>query len=765
MTITGQPAIPTAPPLQDHLAEGHEPRESPPPPRAPRPGRLRRFFRGRPDDPRWVRPSLLALLAGTLVLYTWNLAASGWANSFYSAAAQAGSVSWKAFLFGSSDAANSITIDKPPMFLWPQALSVRVFGLNSWSILVPQALMGVASVGVLYAAVRRWFTPAAGLLAGAVMALTPVAALMFRFNNPDALLTLLLTVAAYTALRAIDDGRARWFILTGIAIGFGFLTKQLQVLLVVPPFALAYLLAGRAAIGRRIADLGLAFAAMVAAGGWWVALVELWPASSRPYIGGSQTNSFLELTFGYNGFGRLTGNETGSVGGGGPGLQGAQGGQGGGIWGATGITRLFDNEIGGQIAWLLPAALVLLVVGFWLTRRAARTDLQRAALVIWGGWLLVTALTFSFMAGIFHAYYTVALAPAIGALVGIGATMLWAHRAHWGAKSTMAGLTVLTGLWAAALLGRAPTWNPWLAETIVLLSVLSAVGFVVSAVLPGENRVAAARLTSLAAIVAVAVALAAPAAWTLETVINGREGSLVNAGPTVETAGRGGAPGHPGQVGPGQVGPGHPGQVGPGQVGPGQVGPGQAGPGQVGPGTAQVPGTGPPGQGAPGTAQVPGAAGPGQGAPGTADPGQGVPGQGGNVPGPGAGGDTGGGRGGLLNGVEVSDEMVALLSENAAGFTWVAATTGSQNASSYQLATELPVMPIGGFNGSDPSPTLAQFQEYVSEGQIHYYIASGLSGANSRGGSEAAREIASWVEDNFTATTVGNVTVYDLTLV
>ncbi len=244
-----------------------------------------------------------------------------------------------------------------------------MFGLSTWSLLVPEALMGVASVGVLYAALRRWFTPAAGLIAGAVLALTPVAALMFRFNNPDALLVLLMIVAVYTALRAIHGDGLQWFVLTGVAVGLGFLTKQMQVLLVVPPLAFAHLLCGPSTIRRRIAELGASLVAMIVSAGWWVALVELWPASSRPYIGGSQTNSIIELTFGYNGFGRLTGNEVGSVGGGGPGGPGGPAGVGGSMWGSTGITRMFDGVTGGQIAWLLPTALVLAVLAFWLTRR------------------------------------------------------------------------------------------------------------------------------------------------------------------------------------------------------------------------------------------------------------------------------------------------------------------------------------------------------------------------------------------------------------
>lgn len=172
---------------------------------------LRRVRRGRPGDAPWVRPAFLALLLVITSAYLWNLSASGYANSFYSAAAQAGGSSWKAFFFGSLDAANAITVDKPPAALWPMALSVRIFGLGSWAILAPQVLMGTATAGVLYAAVRRRFSAAAGLITMAVFALTPVAALMFRFNNPDALLALLMTVTVYCVLRALEGAaRSGW---------------------------------------------------------------------------------------------------------------------------------------------------------------------------------------------------------------------------------------------------------------------------------------------------------------------------------------------------------------------------------------------------------------------------------------------------------------------------------------------------------------------------------------------------------------------------
>ncbi|MEY2570641.1 MAG: hypothetical protein QOE63_991, partial [Acidimicrobiaceae bacterium] len=357
-----------------------------------------------PADPAWARPALFVLLAVTAGLYLWDLGSSGWANSFYSAAVQAGSSSWKAFFFGSSDAASAITVDKPPVALWVMDLSARVFGVNAWSILVPQALEGVAAVAVLHATVKRWFGAGAGLMAGAALALTPVAALMFRFNNPDAMLTLLLTIAAYAMFRAVEDGHTRWIVLASSLIGLGFLTKMLQALLVVPAFGLVYLVAGPPKLGRRIGQLLIGAVALVVSSLWWVVAVQLVPAADRPYIGGSQDNSLWNLIFGYNGFGRLTGNESGSVGGG---AQGAS------RWGPTGLTRLFNAEMGGQIAWLLPAALLLLVALLAMSWSTSRTNRVRAAMILWGGWLVVTGLAFSLGQGIIHPYYNVALAPAV----------------------------------------------------------------------------------------------------------------------------------------------------------------------------------------------------------------------------------------------------------------------------------------------------------------------------------------------------------------
>ncbi|GAA2790027.1 ArnT family glycosyltransferase [Mycolicibacterium pallens] len=489
--------------------------------------------------PRWVRPALGLLLAVTALLYLWGLDAAGWANEYYAAAVQAGTQSWKALLFGSIDAGNAITVDKPPAALWVMALSGRIFGFSTLSMLVPQALMGVASVALVYSAVRRVSGYGAGLLAGAVLALTPVAALMFRFNNPDALLVLLMVVAAYCVVRALDGKSTRWIALAGVAIGFAFLTKLLQALLVTPAFALVVLVAIPGSVWRRLRDLAIGLIAMVVSAGWYLALVSLWPSESRPYIGGSTNNSLLQLALGYNGLGRVfggDGNPGGSSGsGGGPGPMG-----GSMFGGSTGITRMFGESMGTEISWLLPAALIALVAGLWFTRRAPRTDRTRAALLLWGGWLVVTVVVFSFMKGIMHPYYTIALAPAIGAVIGIGVRELWRGRDFAAPRIVLATMLVVTGVWNFILLDRTPEWMPWLRWTVLVGAIL------VSAVLvAGAHRLG--RWTVAVAAAGLLFGLGATAAYTVETVAGSHGGGIPTSGPARAGGGFGfGGPGGPG---------------------------------------------------------------------------------------------------------------------------------------------------------------------------------------------------------------------------
>jgi 4-amino-4-deoxy-L-arabinose transferase-like glycosyltransferase len=608
--------------------------------------------------PTWHRPALAALLLATAVLYLWGLGASGWANAFYSAAAQAGSQSWKAWFFGSSDAANAITVDKTPAALWVMSLSARLFGLSAWSVLVPQALMGVGSVWLLHATVKRTSGPAAGLLAGLVLALTPAAALMFRFDNPDALLVLLLVAAAYGVVRALETASPRWLALAGVAVGFGFLAKMLQAFLVLPAFALAYVVAAPVPLGKRLLHLLGALAATVAAAGWYLVVVALWPVADRPFIGGSQTNSLWELVFGYNGFGRLTGDEVGSVGGG--------AGRG---WGSTGLTRLFGSEMAGGIAWLLPAALLALGAGLWFTRRAPRTDRSRAALLLWGGWLLVTALVFSYMGGIIHPYYTVALAPAIAALVGTAAVQLWRLRARPSASGLLSGGVALTAVTAYLLLAGS-AWQPWLAPTVLAGGLLAAVAvFFAAHVARWAARGAAA--------FALVVLLAGSGAYTLATAAATHSGAIPSAGPSSGFGGRGGFGGGPGGA-------------------------------------------------------------------------------------PGGFGGRGGGPGSLLSTTMPGERLTALLEQDASKYTWTAATLLSNAAAGYQLASGAPVLAVGGFNGTDPYPTLEQFRQYVASGRIHYFLGEGMSMPGGSG-SDAAQQIADWVASTHQSSTVDGVTVYDLT--
>ncbi|WP_370966387.1 ArnT family glycosyltransferase [Amycolatopsis sp. cg9] len=470
--------------------------------------------------PRWVRPAVFGLLAATAVLYFWNLTASGYGNSFYAAAVQSGTQSWKAWLFGSLDSGNVLTVDKPPAALWVGTAFARIFGFSSFTVLAPQALMGVASVGILYLAVKRTAGPVAGLLAGAMLAVTPVAALMFRFNNPDALLVLLMVAGAYFVVRATEKASPMWLALAGTAIGFGFLTKMMQAFLVLPAFGLVYLLAAPTSLGKRLLHLGGAVVALVVSAGWYIALVELWPASSRPYIGGSEGDSLLELALGYNGLGRIFGGEGNGGGMGGGGMGGNTG-----FGGSTGLFRMFGASFGTEISWLLPAALIGLVAGLWFTRRAPRTDRTRLALILWGGWLVVTALVFSFMSGTVHPYYSVALAPAIAGLVAISGRALWHGRANLAPRATLAGMVVATAVWSFILLDRTPDWFPALKWIVAVLGVL--VGTVLVMGAPASRR--------LGAVLAAALVLtigASTAAYGVETASVAHTGSIPTSGPT-----------------------------------------------------------------------------------------------------------------------------------------------------------------------------------------------------------------------------------------
>ncbi len=646
---------------------------------------------------------LAALLAAAAVLYLWDLTASGYANTFYAAAAQAGSKDWTAWFFGSLDSENFITVDKPPASLWVMGLSARIFGFSSASLLVPQALMGVGAVAVVYAAVKRVATPTAGLLAGAVLAATPAAALMFKFDNPDALLVLLMSIGGYFVVRSLQTriGRraAMWLALAGVALGFAFLTKMLQGLLVLPAFGLTYLVAGHVRLRARLLHLIGAFAALIAGAGWWVLTVALWPASARPYIGGSTDNTVMDLVLGYNGLGRIFGGSSGSGGGGGF-MSDAPAGS--SFGGSTGLDRLFGNEMGIQISWLIPAALVALVFGLIARGRAPRTDLLRASLILWGGWFVVTGLIFSYMSGTIHPYYTVALAPAIAGLIGTGGYALWSKRESIFGRAGLASMMLAAGIWSWVLLQRNAEWLPALKWILLAGTVIAAV------LILGAGRYR--KLAAVAVIVGSLAGLGGSVSYAVATSATAHGGSVPTAGPE-------GAVSDSGMGGGGQAPMG-------GEMPTGDMPTGDAAGGDVG-----------------------------------GDMGVDMAGEMGGAMGGDIADGMAGGMGGGMN-AESSDEVNALL--ESADTKWSAAVNSSMTAATYELATDTAVIAIGGWSG-DPAPTLDQFISYVSDHQVKYYISGGMSGPTTGDDSEnVSTQIAEWVAANFTATTVDGVTIYDM---
>jgi 4-amino-4-deoxy-L-arabinose transferase-like glycosyltransferase len=516
------------------------------------------------------RPELLALLVLAAVLDLWVLSRNGWANDYYSGAVRSMSTSWHAFLYGSFDASGVMTVDKPPLALWVQALSARTFGFNSWSLLVPQALMGVATVGLTYDLVRRRFGRAAGFAGGLALALTPATVAISRHNNPDALLVLCCVAAVWFLVRGLEDGRARWMLLSGLMVGLAFETKMLAGLMVVPGIALAWLWVaprGRAVAVRQLLAGG---AVMTVVGLAWPVLMWLTPASDRPWISGTSDNSIWSLIFGYNGFGRIAGQSGGPGGGGGVGGIGGGGG-GGPFGGSPGVWRLFNDALGGQAAWLLGFAVVA-GVAVLVATRLKRADPRTGWLIAVGGAFATCAVAFSQASGIFHPYYVSLLAPFTAALVGAGVGRML----QGGGAMRVAGPLAIVGGVAGELvvLHDNPTSLSWLPPLLILG------GVVASAVLATDVGT---RLRRGAVGGIVALLLFAPGVWAFQTLSHATSSTFPSGGPASASAGMGG----PGRGGPPggmrlQRGGGFPGGPRAGGPPPGAMGGGMGGGGPFG---------------------------------------------------------------------------------------------------------------------------------------------------------------------------------------
>ncbi|MFE6826044.1 glycosyltransferase family 39 protein [Streptomyces sp. NPDC057690] len=705
------------------------PDRSPPPasetaPAAPPPDRA----------PRWSLPALIAIMILAGVLYSWNLSGSS-LNSFYSSAIYSGTQSWKAWFFGSLDAGNFITVDKPPFALMIMGLSCRIFGFGTWQMMLPEVAAALGTIWILHSSVKRVFGHAAAAVAALVLALTPITVAINRDNNPDTILVLLMVAGAALALRATRDDRLLPLLGSAACFGLAFNTKMLQGYIALPAVFAVYLYASRLGWKKKAVNLALAAVALAVASFWWATAVSLVPADDRPYIGGSTDGSAWDLIMGYNGLGRVLGGEGNGGGGGG----------GGSFAGTAGIGRMFNDVLGGQISWLIPFAGIALVAGLVLRGRAPRTDPTRAALVLWGGWLVLHYLTFAMAEGTMHPYYTTALAPGIAALCGGGGVMLW--RALRGGDARWSwvlpvGLAV-TGVWAVVLLRRATGWNTWLWPAVGVVMVLAIVGLFV---LRSASSGVGVRLLGASVAAAIVAALAGPTAYAASPAFGSSSGMMGGTNPTAGPSTGGGMGGPGGGGGRGGFGGGNGGPGGqangefPGGAG-GQMTPGGGG-GELPQGGAPsgAPSGGQSGQQGGANGEFPGGAQDG-GESGTA-PGGGT----GGGPGGGTGGGGGMGGGGGQGGAD--SELISYLEKHQDGATWLIAVSNSQSAGQMILSSGKPVISMWGFTGSDQAMTLAKLKELVKKGELHYIQ---LGGGGMGGNSSLNQEITAWVQKNGTA--------------
>jgi 4-amino-4-deoxy-L-arabinose transferase-like glycosyltransferase len=636
------------------------------------------------------RPELLGLMALAATLNLWALSQNGWANTYYSAAVRSMSSSWHNFLYASLDPGGVMTVDKPPLSLWVQSLSVRVFGYDQLSVLVPQALMGVASVVLVYDLVRRRFGRVGGFAAGLALAVTPMTVAISRHNNPDALLVLCCVAALWCTVRGLEHGRLRWLVLAGVSVGLGFETKMGVALTVVPGIAAAWLWMTPAGRGRlhALRQLLAGGAAMVVVGGAWPALVELTPAADRPWVAGTSDNSVLSLIFGYNGLGRVEGQT------GGPGSAGGRGGGGGSaLFGSSPSPfRLLNSALGGQAGWLLGFAAVS-GLAILVATRLRRSDPRSGWLIAVGGAFLVTAVLFSAASGIFHPYYVSLLAPFTAALFGAGAAQLVGGRL----RARITGpLAIVAGVAVEVVIGgQYPGQLTWLDPVLIAVGSVA----VVALIALRSRRV---RMVAVGAVTG--ALLLAPSVWAIDTLGYPTSATFPSGGPAA-VAGGGGAGGLLARLGAGGGLSGPPGRG---------FGAGAAGQQLFGTGGSPPPGGRPPG------------------------------GFQGGAPGGAGGGALGPGGGGRFGGDESLTAVVSYVKQHGGGTIAVASQS---SAASAIIKGDVQVAGIGGFSGRESDVSVSWLAQEVRSGAIRWVLVSQTGGGfgagapgDTRTGSKAAMD-------------------------
>jgi 4-amino-4-deoxy-L-arabinose transferase-like glycosyltransferase len=674
------------------------------------------------DQPGWARPALLGIVAIAALLYARNIANAGF-EGFYSVAVKSMSVSWKAFLFGAFDPKATITLDKLAGSFVPQAISARIFGFHAWSLALPQVIEGVISVLVMYRVVRRWAGPVPGLLAAGIFALTPVAVSMFGHSMEDGALTMCLVLAADCCQRAMKEGRLRSLLWAAFWVGLGFQAKMLQAWIVLPALAAGYLYAAPLPLRRRLRDIGIAGAAALAVSLSWIALYSLTPAGDRPYIDGSTNNSAISMVFGYNGLERFGVSFPGSVvsmfGGGGhgraaaPGLTGTMlhelqragfGMRSGGGWG-----KLAGSEFGPQIGWLIPLAALSMICGLLWCRRDDGSDTSRTGgFAMWGLWLVSYGFVFSAMKMIPHTAYVASLAPAIAALSGAGTVMLWREYAAGSRRGWMLPVAVAAELaWAIRL------WRPYhgffpAARWAIVIIGIAAIAAMIIAKLARPGR----SLVVLGALAGAAVMIAAPAAWAASALEARYDGTEMNAtaGPAPDAFGMRHMP--------------------------------LAMQRMFGVANQSPAGTGNTAAGGHRARAISRAS----RATSTTNAVHGMGGWGGTST--------------TLDGPERT--IYSYVSAHRHGAAYLMATGSWSQAAPYIVATGAEVLPMGGFSGTVPSPTLQRVRHLVADGQLRFFLLSqpaGQSGGAHFGGmgrqpTGQALAITSWVRHSCVPVTV-----------
>ncbi len=547
------------------------------------------------------------MLAAGLMLI--DVTRSGYGNTYYAAGAFAASHSWSALFTNAADLGGYVSLDKGPLPDWLMGLSGRLFGFGSFSVMVPNALYGIATVVVLHDAVRRALGRQIAIVAALIMALTPVTVLVARYNAPDALLLLLVVCAAWSLTVAVQSGRRRELLLCAVFVGLAFNTKMLEAYLVAPALVMAFLVSGRRSTLRRLGELTVAAGLALLVSLVWFGGMMLVPASDRPYVGDSTDNSWFQLILDGNGIQRVAG----SAGAFGRHLE-------------SNLLYLFSRHLVGQIVWLLPLALVGLVVGLLTTWRSRHTTFAFGTYVLWSIWMVVGCAVLSFSAGTRHAYYTSVLAPAVATLAAAALVTLW-HSARGSVIAAIGlGLAIVgTSGISFILLADSPDFLPWLRWVVLACGAGAGVAILARHAHAPLHRPATMTLTVSAAAIAL---LAGPAAYSLATAARDHTGYDPTAGPALS---------------------------------------------EGGPGIA--------------VANL-------------------------NAPTP----------------VRTSEfaRSLALLTSylrtHRDHTRFLVAATDAKTADPIALATEQPVITIGGFSGSDPTPTTIQVRQLISSGQLRYVL-------------------------------------------